>query len=73
MAEARLQAELATAQAGILRLRESLSPGTSATPEPVVCKYISLISLISTWAGNESGVRIGEFFATIEGSARLGK
>jgi hypothetical protein len=50
-----------------------LSPGTVATPEPVVRKDLSPISLISKWAGNESGVPIEEFFASIEGSATLGK
>jgi hypothetical protein len=73
MADDRLQEELATAKAEIRRLRESLAPRTSATLEPVVRKDLSLISLISKWAGSESGVPIEEFFATIEGSARLGK
>jgi hypothetical protein len=58
MADARLQEELATAKAEILRLRENLSPRTSATLEPVVRKDLSLISLISKWAGNESGFPI---------------
>jgi hypothetical protein len=73
MSDARLQAELTVAKAEILRLQESLSPGTSGTPAPIVRKVLSLISLVPKWAGTESGIPLEEFFASIEGSSKIGK
>ena len=40
---------------------------------PTVHKDLSLISLVPKWPGLESAVPLEEFFASIEGSAQIGR
>jgi hypothetical protein len=41
--------------------------------KPTVHKDLSLISLVPKWSGLESAVPLEEFFASIEGSAQIGR
>ena len=63
-----LQAELLEAKAEVHRLRERMSLGV-----PTVHKDLSLVALVPKWSGQESSVSLEEFFASIEGSARIGR
>jgi len=63
-----LQAELLEAKAEVHRLRERMSLGV-----PTVHKDLSLVALVPKWSGQESTVSLEEFFASIEGSARIGR
>jgi hypothetical protein len=40
---------------------------------PTAHKDLSLISLVPKWSGLESAVPLQEFFASIEGSAQIGR
>jgi hypothetical protein len=66
--EARLKLELSDAQREIQRLRDQLN----TTPPRTAHKDLSLVSLIPKWSGSESAVSLEEFFASIEGSAKIG-
>jgi hypothetical protein len=68
MTDVRLQAELEESKAEIQRLREHMPMGT-----PTAHKDLSLISLVPKWSGLESAVPLKEFFASIEGSAQIGR
>jgi hypothetical protein len=68
MTDVRLQAELAESKAEIQRLRERMSLRT-----PTVHKELSLISLVPKLSGLESAVPLEKFFASIEGSAQIGR
>ena len=62
-----LQVELLDAKAEVRRLRERMSLGV-----PTVHKELSMLALLPKWSGQESTVSLEEFFASIEGSARIG-
>jgi hypothetical protein len=64
----RLQAELIEAKAEVQGLKERISLGV-----PTVRKYLSLVSLVPKWSGQESAVTLEEFFSSIEGSTRIRK
>ena len=68
MTDVRLQAEHAKSKAEIQRLRERMPMGT-----PTVHKDLYLICLDPKWSGIESAVPLEEFFASIEGSAQIGR
>jgi hypothetical protein len=40
---------------------------------PTIHKDLSLVALVPKWSGQESSVSLDEFFASIEGSARIGR
>jgi len=68
MADARLQAELEELKHGILRPRERLSLGN-----PTVHEGLSLVSLVPKWSGAETAVPFDEYFASIDGAAKIGR
>jgi len=67
MAE-RLRLELEESKAEIARLRDRLAIGM-----PPIHKDLSLISLIPKWSGAETAAPLEEFFASIEGAAKMGR
>ena len=60
------QTELLEAKAEVHRLRERMSLGV-----PTVHKDLSQVSLMPKWLGQESSLSLKNFFASIEGSARI--
>ena len=68
MTDTRLQAELWEAKAEVQRLRERVLLGA-----PTIHKDLYLVVLVPRWSGQESTVALEEFFASIEGSARIGR
>ena len=68
MADAKFQTELSETRDVVQRLKERMSLGA-----PTVYKYLSLISLVPKWSGQDSTVTLEEFFESIEASARIGR
>jgi len=68
MAEARLLAELAKANAEVQRLKDRIPVGTA-----IVHKDLSLITLVPKWTGTDAAVTLEEFISSIEISARIGR
>ena len=68
MAEARLLAELAKANAEVQRLKDRIPVGTA-----IVHKDLSLITLVPKWTGTDTAVTLEELISSIESSAHIGR
>ena len=68
MADACLQVQLEESKQEIQRLRERLSLGN-----PTVHKDLSLVSLVPKWSAAKTAVPLDEFFASIDGTAQIGR